>query len=73
MAAYPDTALIRLRFDAMVFETLEFVATPDGSTWVTVALSGDHDAGDRARFAAARGAPLAACLVAPPPLQTAAT
>ncbi len=61
-----DGAVIRLRFDGLMFETLAFTATADGGTAVTVALSGAYDRADRARFMAARGAPLAACLDTPP-------
>ena len=61
-----DGAMIRLRFDGLVFETLAFAATPEGGTAVTVALSGAYDRADRARFMKARGAPIAACLTTPP-------
>jgi hypothetical protein len=60
-----DGAVIRLRFDGLMFETLAFTATADGGTAVTVALSGAYDRADRAHFQRARGASIAACLITP--------
>ena len=62
-----DGAMIRLRFDDLVFESLAFTAMPGGGTAVTVALSGAYDRADRARFTRLRGAAIAACLTPPAP------
>jgi hypothetical protein len=73
LAHYPDAAVIRLRFDGLVFETIRLAARADGGTDVTVALSAAYDRRDLARYTAARGTPLAACLAARPQMIAAAT
>jgi hypothetical protein len=65
-----DTVLVQLRFDQLMFETTRFSARPGGGTRVEVALSGRYNGAERAHYAAARGAPLAACLAEQPVMLT---